>query len=126
MNIFLNPSKCLHIILLCGNNKTLFYCNIKSPIIKTLKSKSVFHFPMFLFIFFHWNFKPAFDYQSNPENYCKGNKTWKGKDIELSDSKWSFCFMGAKIYLQVEQNSEPMAKLVSRGDVTQAVVQWGS
>ena len=34
--------------------------------------------------------------------------------------------MGAKIYLQVEQNSEPMAELVSRGDVTQAVVQWGS
>ena len=52
MNIFLNPSKCLHIILLCGNNKTLFDCNIKSSIIKTLKSKSVFHLPMFLFIFF--------------------------------------------------------------------------
>lgn len=32
--------------------------------------------------------------------------TWKGKDLELSDSKWSFCFMGAKIYLHMEQNSE--------------------
>lgn len=52
MNICLNPSKCLRIILLCGNNKTLFYCNIKSSIIKTLKSKSVFYLPMFLFIFF--------------------------------------------------------------------------
>ena len=57
-------------------------------------------------LFFHWNFKRAFDYQSKPENYCKGHMTWKGKDLELSDSKWSFCFVGAKIYLRVEQNSE--------------------
>lgn len=103
VNICLNPSKCLHIIFYCVVT-IKFYGNIKSSIIN-LKCKSVFHLLHFC-LFFHWNFKPAFDYQSKPENYCKGHKTWKGKDLELSDSKWSFCFMGAKIYLCVEQNSE--------------------
>ena len=50
MNICLNPSKCLRIILLCGNNKILLKHKVFNN--HTLQCKSVFQLPTFLFIFF--------------------------------------------------------------------------